>query len=138
MKSRNQKSTIDRIQSFTSQSRPSRNARLALLDYLAKSSPTGQSVLGPSDLLSACKNYFENFAAKTCCFDDARCYVETLESSQRSEYLEHILQFVKQMENEDRSDDVSGTVLWLYMACLYDLIETQSNLDCGVNQCFEV
>jgi hypothetical protein len=121
VKTRNRKLTIDRIQTFMGQSRPSRNARLALLDYSAKNSPAGQSVPGHSDLLSACKHYFETFATKTCCFDDTRCYVEILEPSQRRGYLEHIVQFVKKMESEYPSDEVSVTNLWCHTVCLYDL-----------------
>jgi hypothetical protein len=137
-KSRNRKSTVDKIQSFVGQSRQPRNARLALLDYLAKIPSTGQSAPRPSDLLSACKHYFETFATKTCCFDDARCYIETLGPGERKEYLEHIRQFTEQMVNDDPSDEVSAANPLLRTACLYDLLETQSSLDCDIDQYLEV
>ncbi|KAI9781440.1 MAG: hypothetical protein M1839_006034 [Geoglossum umbratile] len=93
----NRKSTIDTIQLFIDQSRTSRNARLALLDYLVHNSSAGQPVPAPPDLISACQSHFETFSTKTCCFDDMRCYVEYLEQSQRKDYLEHCRQFAKKM-----------------------------------------
>ncbi|KAI9765827.1 MAG: hypothetical protein M1840_007109 [Geoglossum simile] len=123
----NQKSTVDRIQSFVNQSLPSRNARLALLDYFAVGSSAGQSVSGPSDLFSACRSHFEAFSTKTCCFDDMRCYVESLELSQRKDYLEHCRQFAEKMlagkisEKEPRAASFAALINILKFEYLIDL-----------------
>jgi N-acetyltransferase B complex (NatB) non catalytic subunit len=124
---------MDRIQSFIDQSRPSRNARLALLDFLVSDSSAGRSASGPLDLFSACRSHFEAFSTKTCCFDDMRCYVESLEQSQRKDYLEHCRQFAEKMLTGETPENVSATGIWLRPTCLRDSIGAKSSLYCGAS-----
>ncbi|KAI9724374.1 MAG: hypothetical protein M1812_000442 [Candelaria pacifica] len=83
------KETIDRFSAQTE--RTSRNSQQALLKFLSLDMPVTENELAlESDRVSACKQYFERWSNKTCCFDDLKPYVQNLPRPAQMEFLEHI------------------------------------------------
>ncbi|KAI9818225.1 MAG: hypothetical protein M1827_000850 [Pycnora praestabilis] len=88
------------------QPRPSRNAQLAVLDFvkLRLLMPVAMPS-SSSELLAVCCGYFEKTASKTCCFDDLRTYVEYLTESEKAECLWRMQRYVASKKDEEVRDE---------------------------------
>lgn len=77
------------LEAFAQRFPASRNAQLALLDLAAWKLETG--AISPSDILAACKTYFDRTNNKLYCFGDLRRYVKRLEKADTIALVDYAL-----------------------------------------------
>ncbi|KAK2788459.1 hypothetical protein FQN53_003605 [Emmonsiellopsis sp. PD_33] len=82
----------------------SRNAQLASLD-LTEQRITAKE-LSSSDILSACKDYFDRNSTKLYCFHDLRKYLSKLDQTLQGEFLNYVAEKVVAGQIEDDKKEV--------------------------------
>ncbi|KAL1965647.1 hypothetical protein VTN77DRAFT_5324 [Rasamsonia byssochlamydoides] len=92
------KQTQEFLEEFIRRFPKSRNAQLALFDLTLWKIQTG--VLTNTDLLNACKAYYDRNSNKLFCFGDLRKYVVNLGKDEISDFVDHVLQSADKSSSE--------------------------------------
>lgn len=79
----------------------SRNADLALVKFSSLFHDHHEGPEGTPTLLEACKEYFTKTGTKSCCFEDLQNYLETLEMSEKQEFLAFVGKSIEDMDADD-------------------------------------
>ncbi|KAI9791920.1 MAG: hypothetical protein M1833_001302 [Piccolia ochrophora] len=84
-----------------------RNARLAQMDLASSiDSTSDQQERKQPDLLSLCKDYFDDYGTQSYGFNDFRPYVEKLSGREQLELCQHMEACISCLESADDADEV--------------------------------
>ncbi|KAI9704283.1 MAG: hypothetical protein M1836_007144 [Candelina mexicana] len=126
------------IDQFLAQSnRISRNAQQGLLKFLSLGLPaTEEDSANSLEYWSACKQYFERWCVKTCCFDDLKPYVQKFSRSARIDFHGHIKEHVSNRPEQGLREKTASSINVLKFDYLLNISLEEESTSRGVLETF--